>query len=49
MLLIQSLSRIDNFLSQNDPAYLAKWGDRLNENQINDLVKDIPKCQGRKT
>jgi hypothetical protein len=42
MTLIQSLSRIDDFLSQNVPDQLSLWGHGLNDEQINDLVKDIP-------
>jgi hypothetical protein len=42
MSIIQFLSRINLFLSQNAPTQLIQWNDGLNEDQINDLVKDIP-------
>jgi cell wall assembly regulator SMI1 len=42
MSLIQALSRIDDFLSQNVLEQLSAWRYGLNDEQINDLVKDIP-------
>lgn len=42
MSIIQSLSRIDSFLSQNAPELLARFRKELSEEQINHLVRDLP-------